>query len=108
MGTQYKKFEAHASGGPRIITATLQVLLNRTRFGLSPAAAVASPRFHHQWMPDELLLEPELKAAEAGLQERGHAVKLRSHLAASQAAARAPAGLAGGSDPRKHGQPAGE
>lgn len=102
------EFSAGASGGPRIITATLQVLLNRTRFGLAPAAAVASPRFHHQWMPDELLLEPELKATEAGLKERGHAVKLRSHLAASQAAARDASGLTGGSDPRKHGRPAGE
>lgn len=102
------EFAAGASGGPRIITATLQVLLNRTRFGLSPAAAVAGPRFHHQWMPDELLLEPELKAVEAGLQERGHAVKLRGNLAASHAAARAPEGLTGGSDPRKHGRPAGE
>ncbi|WLD15224.1 gamma-glutamyltransferase [Planctellipticum variicoloris] len=102
------EFAAGASGGPRIITATLQVLLNRTRFDLSPAAAVASPRFHHQWMPDELLLEPALKAAEAGLKERGHAVKLRGNLAASQAAARTPEGLTGGSDPRKRGRPAGE
>ncbi|MCA9055683.1 MAG: gamma-glutamyltransferase, partial [Planctomycetaceae bacterium] len=37
-----------ASGGPRIISGTTQVLLNMTQFGLTPEAAVAAPRFHHQ------------------------------------------------------------
>ncbi len=59
-----------ASGGPRIITTTLQVLLNVTAFELPPTEAVVAPRFHHQWMPDELLLEPGLFEGRSGSLER--------------------------------------
>ena len=97
-----------ASGGPRIITATLQSLLNHTVFEMSAADAVSASRFHHQWSPNELLLEPSLKkAAGDSLTARGHVVKSSSSLAATQAAALNGTTLSGGSDPRKHGQPAG-
>ncbi len=97
-----------ASGGPRIITATLQSLLNHTVFEMSPADAVSASRFHHQWAPNELLLEPSLqKKTGSSLTERGHVIKGSSSLAATQAAAREETKLSGGSDPRKHGQPAG-
>ena len=101
-------YVAGASGGPRIISATLQVLLNMTRFDMSPEDAVAAPRFHHQWLPDELLLEGELTAPlEEELKRLGHRVVVRGNLAAAQAAARSDEGVAGGSDPRKGGRPAG-
>ncbi|MCA9008532.1 MAG: gamma-glutamyltransferase, partial [Planctomycetaceae bacterium] len=97
-----------ASGGPRIITATLQSILNHTVFGLTAQQAVAAPRFHHQWSPDELLLEPAVFATSSeSLQARGHVTKQASSLAASQSVARQPKQVTGGSDPRKHGQPAG-
>lgn len=97
-----------ASGGPRIITATLQSLLNHAVFEMSPADAVSASRFHHQWAPNELLLEPALqKTTGVSLKERGHAIKGSSSLAATQAAALDGTTLSGGSDPRKHGQPAG-
>ncbi len=97
-----------ASGGPRIITATLQSILNHTVFGLTPQQSVAAPRFHHQWSPDELLLEPAVfETSSASLQARGHVTKQASSLAASQSVARQPEQITGGSDPRKHGQPAG-
>lgn len=97
-----------ASGGPRIITATLQSLLNHTVFGMEPAPAVTAPRFHHQWSPNELLLEPVLmqQTGEA-LAAIGHATKRTSSLAATQAAALSDGKLLGGSDPRKHGTPTG-
>ncbi|QDU40616.1 Gamma-glutamyltranspeptidase precursor [Maioricimonas rarisocia] len=99
---------AGASGGPRIITATLQVLLNMTRFGMSPSEAVSAPRVHHQWMPDELLIERAIRSKVGPrLEKIGHEVKSSSGLAASQAASRSEDGLRGGSDPRKGGQPAG-
>ena len=44
-------------GGSRIITATLQSILNAVEFKMNAAATVSVPRFHHQWMPDEILLE---------------------------------------------------
>ena len=97
-----------ASGGPRIITATLQSLLNHTVFEMSAADAVSASRFHHQWSPNELLLEPSLKkAAGDSLTALGHVVKSSSSLAATQAAALDSGKPSGGSDPRKNGQPAG-
>jgi gamma-glutamyltranspeptidase/glutathione hydrolase len=97
-----------ASGGPRIITATLQSLLNHLVFGMEPAAAVAAPRFHHQWSPEELLLERSLMSTTSTeLAARGHKLQQASGLAATQAAGRADNLLLGGSDPRKHGHPAG-
>jgi gamma-glutamyltranspeptidase/glutathione hydrolase len=97
-----------ASGGPRIITATLQSLLNYTVFGMSPDEAVSASRFHHQWSPNDLLLEPALqKSVGSSLSAKGHTVKSASALAATQAAAREASELFGGSDPRKGGQPAG-
>ena len=97
-----------ASGGPRIITATLQSLLNHTVFGMTVQQSVTAPRFHHQWSPDEVLLEPELfNSVSAALQAKGHITQRASSLAATQGAALQTKELTGGSDPRKHGQPAG-
>ncbi|MEY3175833.1 MAG: Gamma-glutamyltranspeptidase precursor [Planctomycetota bacterium] len=102
---------AGASGGPRIITATLQNLLNQMVFNLPPADAVSAPRFHHQWSPNELLLEKSLfENAAADLAKTGHQLRLSGGLAATQATAAStttPTALLGGSDPRKHGSPDG-
>ena len=46
-----------ASGGPRIISGTLQVLLSALVFGDDAGTAVARPRLHHQWQPDEVRVE---------------------------------------------------
>ncbi|HTY49737.1 MAG TPA: gamma-glutamyltransferase [Steroidobacteraceae bacterium] len=45
-------------GGPTIITTVADVLINVADYGLDIQAAVNAPRFHHQWMPDDLVLEP--------------------------------------------------
>ena len=47
-----------ASGGPMIISSTLQVVLNIFVFGMSPSKAVGAMRFHHQWMPEHIFIEP--------------------------------------------------
>jgi gamma-glutamyltranspeptidase/glutathione hydrolase len=44
-------------GGRTIINTVLQVILNQTAFDMSLADAVAAARFHHQWLPDELVVE---------------------------------------------------
>jgi gamma-glutamyltranspeptidase/glutathione hydrolase len=101
-------FALGASGGPRIISTTLQVLLNLSRFEMDPEEAVTRARAHHQWLPNELYLEPKLmKTAQAAMKKRQHTVKSRSALAVCQVVARTPAGLKAKSDPRKHGQAAG-
>lgn len=64
-----------APGGPRIITAVMQVLLNVIDFHMNVQDAVNAPRFHHQWKPDHLSMEagfpPETYAR---LKEMGHQV----------------------------------
>ena len=45
--------------GPLIITTVLQTLLNVIDFEKDIQAAVSAPRFHHQWRPDRLRMEPE-------------------------------------------------
>ena len=45
-------------GGPRIITAVLQTLLNVLDYDMSIQQAVDAPRYHHQWLPDILFVEP--------------------------------------------------
>lgn len=47
-------------GGPRIITATLLTILNVLEYGLNIQAAVDAARFHHQWMPDIIDMEPHV------------------------------------------------
>ena len=46
-------------GGSTIITAVAQTILNVHEFNLSMQDAVNAPRFHHQWMPDVIVFEPE-------------------------------------------------
>src|SRR5262249_19135851 len=50
-------------GGSLIITTVLQVILGVLDFHRDIAAAVAAPRIHHQWLPDEVLVEPGVDAA---------------------------------------------
>jgi gamma-glutamyltranspeptidase/glutathione hydrolase len=62
-------------GGSRIITTVLQVIMNVIDRKLSIADAVGDARVHHQWLPDEVMVErgfaPDLIRA---LQQRGHTV----------------------------------
>src|SRR5262249_35734121 len=62
-------------GGPRIITAVLETILNVIDFKMNPQDAVDAPRFHHQWMPDRLSLERGVSPdTVALLQSWGHQV----------------------------------
>ena len=44
-------------GGSRIISTVLQVIVNVLDYQMDVAAAVAAPRLHHQWLPDEVRIE---------------------------------------------------
>ena len=52
-----------AAGGPTIITATAQVLLNVVDWKLDAQAAIAAPRIHDQWFPEVLSVEPDDRRA---------------------------------------------
>jgi gamma-glutamyltranspeptidase / glutathione hydrolase len=45
-------------GGPRIITITLETILNLIDHHMNVAEAVDAPRIHHQWLPDVIYAEP--------------------------------------------------
>lgn len=46
-------------GGSTIITSVLQTILNVYEFNMNMQEAVAAPRFHHQWLPDVVMMEPK-------------------------------------------------
>jgi gamma-glutamyltranspeptidase/glutathione hydrolase len=66
-----------ARGGSRIITAVFQVMSNALDFGMDAYAAVATPRVHHQHLPDLLFVEPEGLPSDTlrALERLGHATK---------------------------------
>jgi gamma-glutamyltranspeptidase/glutathione hydrolase len=51
-------FAVGARGGPRIITAVLQTVINMIDHDMNLQQAINAPRIHHQWFPDEILAEP--------------------------------------------------
>jgi gamma-glutamyltranspeptidase/glutathione hydrolase len=66
-------FVTGARGGPRIISGTLLTILNWMRLGDDAQAAINAPRFHQQWLPDTVLLEPNFPPEVAkDLQARGY------------------------------------
>jgi gamma-glutamyltranspeptidase / glutathione hydrolase len=93
-------------GGSRIPTATLQVLLGVVVDGVNLEAAVARPRIHHQWRPDEIQAEDgALPAAIVSeLEARGHHVAHRSKVGEVSAVRRLANGdLEAAGDPRGPG-----
>jgi len=97
-------------GGPRIVSAVVETILNVVDFGMNVQEAVDARRFHHQWKPDVLLVEkgtPPEVIAELG--KRGHAVREMDPWGSVQAVAVDPAGgrERGGSDSRSPGFAAG-
>lgn len=62
-------------GGSRIITTTLQVIMNVIDHGMNIAEASFAPRIHHQWLPDEIRIEEGINLDTVGLlEQRGHTV----------------------------------
>jgi gamma-glutamyltranspeptidase/glutathione hydrolase len=92
-----------APGGPTIISSVFQVFLNTAVFNLPLNDAIASPRFHHQWLPDELWVERGLfpDSLRAPLQKLGYQLTEKKSLGRIKAVMRLDNGkLMGGGDPR--------
>ncbi len=65
-------------GGPTIMNSVLQAFVNVVDFRMNAQDAVSAPRFHHQWYPDRLYLEPGFSPDTiALLRARGHQIELR-------------------------------
>jgi gamma-glutamyltranspeptidase/glutathione hydrolase len=73
--------------GTMIISAVLQTLLNTIDFGFDAERAVMAPRFHHQWQPDTLFLEPEFpRDVRERLEALGHTLGERAMIGAAELA----------------------
>jgi gamma-glutamyltranspeptidase/glutathione hydrolase len=98
-------------GGPRIISTTLLTILHVLDHGMDVSEAVSAPRFHHQWVPDELQVERAIPVDVLdGLRRRGHRVVVAErNWSSAQAIAIDPetGWHLGGSDPRSDGLAAG-
>ncbi len=74
-------FVTGSPGGPTIISATLLTILNWMRLGMDAQSAINAPRFHHQWLPDRILMEKLFpQEMEEQMKARGYEVKRRGHI----------------------------
>jgi gamma-glutamyltranspeptidase/glutathione hydrolase len=99
-----------ARGGPRIISATSQIILNVIDHRMSLADAMSAPRLHHQALPDSIRLEAGGfdPAVIARLRAMGHYVyELNNGIASAASIMRVKGGYEGMDDPRSHGGAAG-
>ncbi|MDX5480590.1 MAG: gamma-glutamyltransferase [Hymenobacteraceae bacterium] len=90
-------------GGSTIITSVYQTILNVLEHDMTMQQAVAAPRFHHQWLPDEIQHEPDAISPEvrAALQSKGYKLTERGRFGRVDAILVLPDGtLEGGADPR--------
>jgi gamma-glutamyltranspeptidase/glutathione hydrolase len=91
-------------GGSRIISTVLQVVVNVLDYNMDVAAAVAAPRLHHQWLPDEVRIERGFADDTlAALRAKGHRVVEPMGQTSANSIAVTPNGLLGAPDPRTRG-----
>jgi len=97
-------------GGSTIITSVFQTILNVLAFGQDMQSAVAAPRFHHQWLPDEVAVEKGAisPATRTYLESKGYKLKERGSIGRVDAILVKPDGvLETGADPRGNDTAAG-
>ncbi len=90
-------------GGSRIITTTLQVVMNVIDHGMNIQSAVSAPRIHDQWLPDEIRIEDGISPDTIALLEAmGHKVSQQEAMGAAQSILIEDDGtFTGGADPRR-------
>ncbi|MFN0105693.1 MAG: gamma-glutamyltransferase [Bryobacteraceae bacterium] len=96
-------------GGTRILTSVMQVIQNVIDFKMNAQDAVNFPRFHHQWRPDKLQMEPQFSPdTRKLLEQRGHTVEIVRNICEMAVIQFEESGwLAGAADPRSEGKAAG-
>jgi len=71
-------FVTGSPGGPTIISATMLSVLNWMRLGMGAQAAINAPRFHEQWMPAAVVMEPTVPASVVQqLEDQGYQISPR-------------------------------
>jgi gamma-glutamyltranspeptidase/glutathione hydrolase len=99
-----------AAGGPTIISQVVLALVNILDLEMAPESAIAQPRIHHQWSPDELSVERSLpEMLRTSLEKRGHKLNVKGIIGVTQMVAREPngKGFVGVADPRAGGSASG-
>ncbi len=97
-------------GGARIITTTLQVIMNVVDHGMNIQEAVNAVRVHHQWLPDEIRIEKGISLDTIKiLTEMGHTVTEKNRMGAASSILidRKTGMIYGAADPRREGLAAG-
>jgi gamma-glutamyltranspeptidase/glutathione hydrolase len=96
-------------GGPKIISATLQTIINVIDHKMPLDQAVHAARIHHQWNPDILRVEAATLSPEVAksLEVLGHKIDESNTIGDVQAVGTVPQGFIGVSDTRSEGQPIG-
>jgi len=97
-------------GGPTIISTVANILMGVADFGLDIQEAVNAPRFHHQWLPDEIRVEDRLSPDTLQLlKSKGHQLKMEPLWGDGECIAIDPANgeRLGASDGRNNGKPVG-
>lgn len=88
-------------GGSRIITTTLQIILNMIDHNMNIAQATAAPRIHHQWLPDFIRYEQGISPDTIQLlKAKGHTLKQQATMGSTQTIMKNENGIYGASDPR--------
>lgn len=97
-------------GGSSIITSVFQIIVNVVDFEMTASEAVATGRFHHQWLPDEITYEPGRFTAQMqdSLKGMGHTLREVRSIGTVEVIMRLPNGLyEGAADPRESDHAAG-
>lgn len=94
-----------AAGGPKIISQVAFELVEMLDLGRNAKEAISASRIHHQWVPDELVLDRTLPTAlQEELRQKGHKVVVEGGMGVSQIVQRLPSGeFLGAADPRGGG-----
>ena len=104
-------FVTGSPGGSTIITTVLQVIVNSVDHRMDPMRAIGQPRFHHQWQPDRILIEPgiadEAVAALRAMRHRDIVVLPTARLGNANSIMRVRGALWGVADPRSASAAAG-
>jgi len=94
-------------GGPTIITTVANALMGSVDYGMNIQQAVNAPRYHHQWMPDQVMLEAAFPEQDvAALEKMGHKIKRHNQWGDAECIAINPltGERMGASDPRNNGK----
>ncbi|MFO0940420.1 MAG: gamma-glutamyltransferase [Pirellulales bacterium] len=99
-GSGNPTFTCGAAGGPRIITVALQSLVRAIDLKQNPAEILAAPRVHHQWSPNQSVIDNSMPAEIVSkLTEMGHEIQKVRHVATAQAIQVLPGAITAASDP---------